>query len=58
MATAIVESLDEPSVVAVVHLTYSKRPETDPSWPETTLFESLEDWIERGMKPDHEAFFG
>jgi hypothetical protein len=46
-------SADEPKVVAVVHLTYAKRPESDPRWPTTTFFDSMEDWLERGMKQDH-----
>jgi hypothetical protein len=49
-------SSDEPQIVAVVHLTCANRRETDPRWPETTLFESIQDWIELGMKPDHEDF--
>jgi len=42
-------SADEPRVVAVVHLTYANRPEADPRWPGTIFFQSMEDWIERGM---------
>ena len=49
-------SADVPQVVAVVHLTYARRPEPDPRWPETTIFESIQDWIDRGMKSDHESF--
>ncbi len=49
-------SVDDPRVVAVVHLTYANRPETDPRWPETTMFASIEDWVERGMKLDHDDF--
>jgi hypothetical protein len=41
----------EPPLVAVVHLTYAR---TRPDCPTATLFESIEDWIERGMKDDHE----
>jgi hypothetical protein len=47
---------DERPVTAVVHLTYSNRPEPDPRWPTTTLFDSLEDWVERGMRADHDDF--
>jgi hypothetical protein len=50
-------SADQAQLVAVVHLTYANRPEPDPRWPETTVFASMEDWIERGMKADHDAFF-
>jgi hypothetical protein len=35
---------------AVVHLTY--QPETLPQWPGTTLFDSLEAWINQCMAPD------
>ena len=49
-------SVDDPQVVAVVHLTYANRPEVDPQWPGTTFFESIEDWIERGMTADHADF--
>jgi hypothetical protein len=49
-------SVDAPMVVAVVHLTYANRPEADPRWPETTLFASIEDWVKRGMKRDHDDF--
>jgi hypothetical protein len=27
-----------------------------PSWPHTEPYDSLADWRERRMKPDHEAF--
>jgi hypothetical protein len=50
-------STDEPPLVAVVHLTYANRSEGDPRWPETTFFDSVQDWIERGMKADHDDFF-
>jgi len=50
-------STDEPPLVAVVHLTYGRRSDTDPRFPWTTIFESIEEWIERGMKADHEDQF-
>lgn len=50
-------STDEPTVVAVVHLTYANRPEQDPRWPQTIVFDSMEDWIARGMNPDHDDYF-
>ena len=49
-------SVDEPRVVAVVHLSYANRPEMDPRWPGTIFFDSMEDWLERGMRADHEDF--
>jgi hypothetical protein len=38
---------------AVVHLTFQGNEEIDPRWPETELFDSLEEWKERRMMPDH-----
>lgn len=38
---------------AVVHLTWSNKPEHDPHWPETEVFGSLKDWIEGRMKHDN-----
>lgn len=38
--------------VAVVHLTY--RRETQPGWPDTTLFDTLAAWMEQCMIPDAE----
>ena len=39
---------------AVVHLTF--QPETNPKWPETSLYESIEDWVEQCMIPDATDF--
>lgn len=47
-------SIDEPKVVAVVHLTWAARPETDPHFPWTTFYASMEDWVGLCMKPDHD----
>jgi len=44
--------LDGSGRYAVVHLSFQK--EKDPQWPECHLFTGVEDWIENGMKPDHE----
>ena len=49
-------SVGEPLVVAVVHLTCANRREPDPRWPYATFFDSMQDWIERAMRPDHEDF--
>jgi hypothetical protein len=46
--------LEHPAALAVVHLTWTGRPERNSGWPQTTFYSSLEDWIERCMKPDHE----
>src|SRR5262245_18406498 len=47
---------DDPTLVAVVHLTYANRPEANSLWPGTTFFASLQDWVERGMRADHDDF--
>ena len=41
------------SPLAVVHLTWAGRREKHPEWPHTTFYSSLDDWVERCMKPDH-----
>jgi hypothetical protein len=48
--------LDHPSPLAVVHLTWTGRPERNSNWPQTTFYSSLQDWVERCMKPDHAEF--
>jgi hypothetical protein len=45
-----------PDPLAVVHLTW--RPEKNPAWPHTVFYSSLDDWVERCMKPDYLAFEG
>lgn len=47
---------DNPPALAVVHLTW--RPEKHPEWPRATFYSSLDDWVERCMKPDHLEFEG
>jgi len=49
---------DNPSPLAVVHLTWKGKREKDPEWPRTTFYSSLEDWIENRMKPDHYEYAG
>ena len=39
--------------VAEVHLTWSSERETDPRWPSTAIYASLEEWRERSMLPTH-----
>jgi hypothetical protein len=39
--------------VALVHLSWTGKPETPP-WPQSMLFASVEEWIEKGMQPDHD----
>ena len=45
--------LDHPAPLAVVHLSWTGRPERNSDWPHTTFYESLEDFTDRCMKPDH-----
>lgn len=45
---------DGPAQLAVVHLTWARRREPKPQWPWTDLYGSVEEWIERRMRPDHE----
>ena len=40
--------------LAVVHLTYAR--ESRPEWPNTTLFDTLEAWIEQCTAADAEDF--
>lgn len=47
--------LDGSGRVADVHLTWSKRRERLP-WPVTSIFQSLEDWIEKVMLPEHKEW--
>jgi hypothetical protein len=43
-----------PEIVAVVQLTWSSRTETNPRWPTTVLYDSVELWVEHGMMVDHD----
>ena len=45
---------DGPDPLAMVHLTWRMRTETNRFWPRTSFFSSLDDWIENGMKRDHQ----
>jgi hypothetical protein len=46
--------LEHPSPLAVVQLTWTGRTERTSQSPRTTLYASLEDFIERRMTPDHD----
>ncbi len=41
---------------AVVHLTYSTKREENSDVPCTIIYIDLNDWINRGMKPDNEDY--
>jgi hypothetical protein len=47
---------EEPGCIAVVHLTWSRPPEQYPPYPRTTMFKSMDAWIEYGMMVDHGMF--
>ena len=47
--------LDGTGRVAVVHLTFSNRPESPP-WPGCRIFPSLEIWASDCMRADHDDF--
>jgi hypothetical protein len=49
----LLELKDGSRRVAEVHLTWAGKKELPP-WPFAALFESAADWVERGMKVDHE----
>jgi hypothetical protein len=49
---------DSENPLAVVHLTWAGRSESDPQWPHTTLYTSWQDWIERRLNPDHREYSG
>lgn len=39
--------------VAEVHLTWSRGPESDPTWPNASVYETLEDWARERMSEQH-----
>ena len=48
--------LDSPAPLAVVHLTWRMRREVNATSPAVQLYSSLADWVENGMRKDHELF--
>jgi hypothetical protein len=40
--------------VAEVHLTWRGKPEMGPSWPTTTMYQSIERWETESMEPLHQ----
>lgn len=49
---ALFEILDGTGRVAVVHLVWSKGPQVPP-WPSTTIFASLQAFVDDCMRPEH-----
>jgi phage FluMu gp28-like protein len=54
---ALFEILDGSGRVADVHLTWSKCQERLP-WPGAAIYQSLEEWVERVMLPEHKEWAG
>jgi hypothetical protein len=48
--------LEHASPLAVVHLTWTGRTEKNSNWPHTALYASLDDFVQRCMKPDHDEY--
>jgi len=46
------ELLNHPAQLAVVHLTFTGRPEREPRWPSVTFYSDLDHWVARGLMPD------
>ena len=47
------ELTNNKNLYAVVHLTYTQNaPEKDPRWPETELYETLDDFVQKRLLPD------
>jgi hypothetical protein len=44
---------DGPALLAVVHLTWTGQRERRPEWPQTELYRSVAEFVERRMLPDH-----
>ena len=48
---------DSPNgLLAVVHLTWSRKPDQYPQWPHTTFLQSWEDFRDKEMLPEHETW--
>lgn len=41
---------------AQVHLTWRGEVESDPFWPVTTIYDTLDEWVEMVMKSDNEKY--
>ena len=51
-------TVDPAMLLAVVHLTWAGRMESDRRWPHTTGYKSWEDWSQRCLLPDHQEYCG
>jgi hypothetical protein len=43
-------------LLALVHLTWSGKPDQFPQWPRTVFFQSWAEWMESDMRPAHEDY--
>jgi len=43
-------------LLALVHLTWSGKPDQFPQWPHTVFFQSWAEWMESDMRPAHEDY--
>ena len=43
---------------AVVHLTWSGKPEQDSRWPDMRIYATIDLWADECMKTDHAEFIG
>ena len=48
--------LEHAEPLAVVHLTWRGRPDRTVTWPHTTFYSSLQEFVDRCMTPDHREF--
>lgn len=42
--------------LALVHLTWSGKPDQFPAWPHTVFYQSWAEWMESDMRPAHEDY--
>ncbi|MFA5975042.1 MAG: hypothetical protein WC859_02635 [Elusimicrobiota bacterium] len=47
---------DHPAELAVVHLTYTGRPEKEAHWPSVVFYNNLDHWVARSMLPDAASY--
>lgn len=48
--------IDAPTILAVVHLTWKSKKESNSSWPSTMIYNTWEEWVSKQMKPDYDEF--
>ena len=53
----VLYAIENPSQLAVVHLSYAAKPDRPP-WPSTSLFDDIAAFIQERMNPDHDDYAG